>query len=91
MEFEWDDSKNARNLRKHGVEFREPATAFYDPLALVRSDVEHSHGEQRFILLGRSIQGRLLVTVFTERGNKIRIISSRCATRHEVNDYEERV
>lgn len=91
MEFEWDDSKNARNLRKHGVEFREAATAFYDPLALVRSDVEYSHGEQRFMLLGISIQGRLLVTVFTERGNKIRIISSRCATRHEVKDYEERV
>ena len=91
MEFEWDESKDASNFRKHRVGFREAETAFYDPLALIRSDEEHSRGEPRLILLGKSMRGRLLVTAFTERGNKLRIISSRCAARREVKNYEEGV
>ncbi len=89
MGFEWDDLKDTGNLRKHGVDFDEAATTFYDPLALVRPDEEHSQREERLILLGRSRRGRLLVTVFTERGQNIRIISSRCATRREVKSYEK--
>ena len=89
MGFQWDDGKEAANLRKHGVEFDEAATTFYDPLALVLPDEEHSEVEDRWILLARSVRGRLLVTVFTERGENIRIISSRGATPREVKSYEE--
>ncbi len=89
MGFEWDDAKDARNLRTHGVDFDEAATTFYDPLSLVLWDETHSTREDRYILLGRSRQGLLLVTVFTQRGSDIRIISSRRATRREVKTYEE--
>jgi len=88
---QWDDEKDERNRRKHGVDFDEAATAFYDPLALVQVDEAHSQGEERYVLLARSERGRLLVTVFTEQEEDIRIISSRRATRREVRDYEERV
>lgn len=91
MGFQWDDEKDERNRRKHGVDFDEAATTFYDPLALVQLDEAHSQDEERYVLLARSERGRLLVTVFTERGEDIRIISSRRATRREVRDYEERV
>lgn len=89
MEFEWDDEKEPRNVRKHGVSFREAVSTFFDPLARGRFDDEHSTREDRFVLVGRSAQGRVLVTVFTERGMTIRIISSRRATRREVQSYEE--
>lgn len=89
MEFEWDDAKDVRNIRVHGVSFDEAATTFYDPLARVRPDEAHSDSEERFVLLGVSRGGRILVTVFTERRNRIRIISSRDATRREVRSYEE--
>ena len=84
MEFEWDDAKAARNLRIHGVSFDEAMTTFNDPLALVHADEEHSNKEARFMLLGMSLEGRLLMTVFAGRGERIRIISPRRATRgHE--------
>lgn len=89
MGFEWDDAKEARNVRTHDVDFHEAATSFFDPLALLRPDVEHSRSEERFVLLGRSLRGRMLVTVFTERTDNFRIISSRRATRREVRQYEE--
>ena len=91
MGFQWDDAKDARNLRKHGVDFDEAATAFYDPLALVLLDETHSREEERLILLGRSLRGRLRVTVFTERDEDIRIISSRRAARREARSYEKGV
>ena len=91
MEFEWDDAKAARNLRTHGVDFEEARTVFVDPLALVRVDEGHSNEEERFLLVGRSAAHRLLVTVFSERQTRIRIISSRRATRREVKEYEEGV
>ena len=91
MGFQWDDAKEAGNLRKHGLDFDEAATTFYDPLALVRPDEEHSEREERFVLLARSLRDRLLVTVFTERDEDIRIISSRRATRRERREYEERI
>jgi uncharacterized DUF497 family protein len=91
VRFEWDAAKARSNLAKHGVDFEEAATTFYDPLALQERDEEHSRAEERFRRLGRSQQGRLLVTIFTERGDAIRIISSRPATRREVKRYEEGV
>ena len=87
--FEWNDRKEAQHLENHGIDFRESIEAFDDPLALVRADPEHSGDEHRFIIIGRSKRERVLLTVFTERGAEIRIISSRRATRREVRDYEE--
>ena len=89
MEFEWDDPKEALNVARHGVSFQEARTCWLDPLATLRTDKPHSTGEERYILLGASRVGRLLVTVFTERGGRYRIISSRCATRREIRDYEK--
>jgi uncharacterized DUF497 family protein len=89
--FEWNEHKRARNLKVHGIDFRESEEAFDDPLALLRSDPDHSPVEQRFIIVGRSKSGRVLLTVFTERYERIRIISSRRATRREVRNYEEGV
>jgi uncharacterized DUF497 family protein len=87
IEFEWDPA--AVNLRKHGVAFEEAATTFADPLSLTIGDPLHSRGETRFVLLGRSRAGRLLVVVHAERGDSIRLISARPATRKERNTYEE--
>ena len=89
MEFEWDGAKAARNLRLHGVSFDEAKTTFYDTLALMHADEEPSNEEARFMLVGMSSERRLLMTVFAGRGEKIRIISSRRATRREVKGYEK--
>lgn len=88
--FEWDEVKAAINLEKHGVSFNEVATAFGDPLSLTITDPKHSlPAEQRLVLLDHSFQGRLLVVAHTERGENIRIISARLATRRERRAYEE--
>lgn len=76
-------------MRKHGVDFDEAGETFYDPFGLELYDKEHSDREERFVRLGKSRRGRILVTVFTERGETIRIISSQRATRREVKNYEE--
>ena len=90
LNFEWDDVKSATNFDRHGVSFQEAATAFGDPLSLTISDPDPSVSEeQRHILLGQSFQGRLLVVVHTDRGDTVRIISARSATRRERQDYEE--
>jgi uncharacterized DUF497 family protein len=87
--FEWDAAKAAANQRKHGVTFDEAITAFSDPLALLLPDPEHSIGEQRYLVLGTSTQGRLLVIAVAERPPRIRLISARRATRMERRQYEE--
>jgi uncharacterized DUF497 family protein len=87
--FEWDDEKAKGNHRKHRVSFEEASTVFGDPLALTIPDPLHSEEQDRFITLGESHGRRLLVVVFTERGDKIRIISARVATRRERKDDEE--
>ncbi len=74
--FEWDKKKAASNLRKHGVSFEEAATAFGDRLSLTVPDPDHSRGEERFVLIGLSAAGRLLVVAHTERLDTIRIIST---------------
>jgi uncharacterized DUF497 family protein len=87
--FEWDPRKAASNARKHGVTFDEAATAFVDPFGRIVDDPRHSTRERRFALLGHSEQRRLLAVMFTERGDRIRLISARKATRRERHDYEE--
>ena len=87
--FEWDNRKVRQNLRKHSVSFEEAATVFGDPLSLTIIDPSHSDHEERFVIIGESIQRRLLVVVHTERGNNIRIISARVATPRERRAYEE--
>jgi uncharacterized DUF497 family protein len=72
------------------VSFEDAATAFGDPLGRIESDPRHSAGEERFVLLGCSQGQRLLAVMFAERGEAVRLISARRATRHERRDYEER-
>ena len=74
-------------MSKHGVSFEEASTVFDDPLSDVVSDPDHSIGEYRWIIIGASDQGRLLVVAFTKRGDATRIISAREATRREARDY----
>lgn len=89
MHFEWDEKKAARNLRVHGVSFDEATIVFADPLFLTFADTDHSQEEQRFIIMGQSNKGRLLVVAYTGRGQTIRLISAREATRRERQYYEE--
>jgi uncharacterized DUF497 family protein len=91
LRFTWDQRKAAANARKHGVTFREASTAFADPLSITIPDPEHSLGEQRFVLIGLSHRRRLLVVAHTERGDTIRIINARPATRQERQTYEEEI
>ena len=86
--FEWDPQKAKSNLEKHGVSFEEASTAFQDTLSLTIDDPLHSIDEQRVILIGMSQKNRILVVVHTERGDSIRIISARKATKEERESYE---
>jgi uncharacterized DUF497 family protein len=88
--FEWDRKKAKQNYEKHNVSFEEAATVFEDTLSLTINDPLHSDYEQRFVIIGESIRGRLLVVAHTEVGNKIRIISARVVTKHERKTYEEK-
>lgn len=88
MRFEWDPEKAQRNLAKHGVSFEEAATAFGDALSVTIFDPDHSEDEDRFILLGQTYAGRLVVVVHTDRRHTVRIISARLATKRERRDYE---
>jgi len=89
MWFEWDPKKAATNLRKHGVSFDQAATVFQDDLSLTGDDPDHSLSEERQVTFGVSSSGRLLVVSHAERGDRIRIISARPATRSERKLYEE--
>ncbi|HOC53985.1 MAG TPA: BrnT family toxin [Verrucomicrobiota bacterium] len=89
LSFEWDESKAESNLTKHGVSFEEASTVFGDPLSLTIPDPAHSQAEDRSIVLGQSHQRKLLVVVYTERGDNIRVISARRASRGERKSYEE--
>ena len=87
--FEWDPAKAAANAKMHGVSFEEAVTVFQDPLAKVHPDPDHSESERREILIGHSMQARLLLVAFTDRQGKIRLISARRVTRRERREYEE--
>lgn len=89
MKFEWDTNKAAANLSKHGISFEEAKTIFGDPLYIDFYDPDHSDEEERYIRMGESQQGRLLIVSYTERGNSIRLISARKTTRAEREVYEE--
>lgn len=90
MEFEWDNAKAAANFKKLKVAFDEASTVFSDPLARIFDDVDHSAEEQREIIVGHSILGRLLLVCFVEREEDvIRVFSAREVTRTERQDYEE--
>jgi len=87
--FEWDSTKARKNIKIHGVSFDEASTAFRDILSLTIYDPLHSDEEDRLILIGNSYKNRLLVVIHTKRGDKIRIISARKATKNEKKQYEE--
>lgn len=89
MRFEWDDSKARANAAKHKVTFKEAATVWADPFALIAPDPDHSTDELREWIIGTSYLQRLLVVVYTMRDENIRIISARIATRNERSRYEE--
>lgn len=90
MEFEWDPNKAAQNLKKHKVSFHEAATVFGDPLSTTFPDPDHSIEESRYITIGLSHRGKLLIVAHTDLDDHIRIISARKATRKERKYYEER-
>lgn len=89
MSFEWDESKAARNLAKHGVPFAEALTVFGDPLSETFNDPDHSSDERRFIIIGKSESGRILVVAHTDDGQTVRVISAREPTSRERRFYEE--
>ena len=87
-EFEWDDRKATRNFAQHGVSFEAASLAFEDAFAMVREDMREDYGEVRFTMLGM-VQGRLLHVAYTNRGERIRIISARGAEPYEYRLYHE--
>lgn len=86
MEYAWDPEKAAANLRRHGVDFADAVSVFEDEYALRREDPD-APGEQRFVITGMDFLGRVLVVVYTYRGQRTRLISARQATRREREDY----
>ena len=88
LKFEWEPQKANNNLKKHGVSFAEASTAFEDVLSLTVDDPLHSSDEERLVLIGMSFKNRLTIVVHTERGDNIRIISARKATKKERTYYE---
>ena len=91
LTFEWDEEKAKENLKKHKVSFEEAKTVFNDPFLMTFPDPEHSEKEQRYINIGCSSKGRVLIVIYTEREPNIRIIGCRKATTKERGVYEERV
>lgn len=89
LTFEWDEAKDLSNQRKHGVGFDEAKTVFNDPRSITISDEQHSDDEDRYIDIGLSSRGRLIVVSYTEREPNIRIISCRKATKREQKAYEQ--
>jgi uncharacterized DUF497 family protein len=90
VNFEWDPGKARQNRRKHRVSFQEAATVFGDPLAVTYPDPDHSTSEHRFITVGMSSAGRLLIVAHVDRDEDIRIISVRQTTQRERKHYEEK-
>ena len=89
MEFEWNPDKAILNFEKHGVSFQEAATVFNHPLSVTFPDPQHSIRESRYVIIGISTYAQLLIVAHTDRGEKVRIISARKATRQEQRFYEE--
>jgi len=89
MLFEWNPDKANLNLNKHGVSFNEASTVFNDPLSVTFPDPDHSYGEERYVIIGVSSAGRILIVPHTDRADLVRIISAREATRNERRFYED--
>ena len=94
IQFTWDEEKNRTNIEKHGVDFVEALTVFYDDYAILINDENHSDEEDRFLLLGMSLRAKLLIVCHCYRIDDgdmttIRIISARKATKNEIKQYEE--
>jgi uncharacterized protein len=87
--FEWSPRKAAQNYVDHAVTFEEASSVFGDPLGRIVDDPRHSRAEERFVLIGLSRNSHLLAVMFTERGDRIRLISARPVTRAERRNYEE--
>ena len=87
LEFEWHDAKAEANLQAHGVSFDLATTVFKDPFAVERLDDREDYGEQRFVIIGMAEGHVVLFVAYSERGERIRIISARRATQHEQDDY----
>lgn len=91
LRFEWDPEKAKDNDRKHGVRFEEAASVFYDPFSLTKDDADHSTDEEdRFLTLGLSLKGRIIVVAHCDRGDAIRLISARKANADEAQTYHWR-
>jgi uncharacterized DUF497 family protein len=90
LDFDWDEDKAAANLKKHGVNFEEAKTVFGDPFSVTIDDPGHSASEYRFVDVGTSTAGMILAVAYAERGQKVRLISCRKATKAERKIYEER-
>ena len=89
MEFEWNPDKADINLRKHNISFHEATTVFDDSLSVTFPDPDRSMGEERYVIIGMSELGKVLIVSHTDRENRIRIISARTANRQEKRFYEE--
>lgn len=89
IKFEWDSDKAKLNFAKHGVSFEEAESVFYDNLARIKPDPDHSINEERLIIMGCTKQNRLLIISFTDRNDNIRIINARTATKQERKQYEQ--
>ena len=87
MNFEWDEAKSDACFDERGFDFAYAAQAFFDPKRLIRADLRHSYGEERFQLLG-AIDSRIFVVIYTPRPQATRIISARKANTREVKQYE---
>ncbi|MCG8605667.1 BrnT family toxin [bacterium] len=90
LTFEWDEEKSESNLRKHGIHFEEAKTVFNDPFAITIVDPDHSDEEDRYLDIGLSRTGKVLVVWYTERNDNIRLIGCRKATRTERKVYENK-
>ena len=94
MKFEWDRKKESINIKKHGVNFEQASYVFADPFALTQYDEEHSEKEERWVLLGKSLNQTILLVIHTFRDKEgkefVRIISARKATKKEEKTYKER-
>ena len=89
LQFTWDPAKAAANLSKHSVSFEDASSVFRNPLAKVLPDPAHGEHERRMIIIGHSVAGRLLLVIFTESDDRIRIISARDTSARERREYEE--
>ncbi len=88
MRVVWDPRKAASNVEKHGIRFSDAEAVLFDPFGLTREDTG-AHGEQRFVSIGLDSTGRIVVVVYAHRGQTIRLISARAATKRERKTYEE--